>query len=79
MYEKVAFYAIYFLKVRNDNSFWNWIDNTFLPSVYGESWYNGKEVEEKGFLDGHVTYLMGSPMIRQVRVVPGILSNIYLF
>ena len=46
------------------------MDADFLPSIYGEVWYNGHQTKHKGFLSDYVTYLIGSPRIRQVRVVP---------
>ena len=47
------------------------MDDSFLPSLYGEVWYNGNSVRSRGFLSDQVTYLLGSPLIRQLRVVPG--------
>ena len=61
----------FLLKVRDVNSFWNWIDSSFLPSVYGKVWHGDGMADNKVFIADFVTLLVGSPMIRQLRVIPG--------
>eukprot|EP00794_Sanderia_malayensis_P003794 gene3794-4317_t len=56
--------------VTNADGFWNWSSNNFLPSMYGEEWYNGHKTGFTGFLSDYVTYVVGSPRFRQLRVNP---------
>jgi hypothetical protein len=57
-----------FMKVRDVNDWWNWVNETVLPSVRVQNWYNGKPPYGlRGYLDDRVNRIIGYAIIRQTR------------
>ena len=43
------------MKVKDVNDWWNWINDTVLPNVRVQNWYNGKPPYGlRGYLDDRV-------------------------
>ena len=57
-----------FMKVKDVNDWWNWINDTVLPNVRVQNWYNGKPPYGlRGYLDDRVNRIIGWAIIRQTR------------
>ena len=60
--------AVMFTKVRDGNDWWTWFDNTLLPNVRVQLWYNqAPPYRLRGYLDDRVNRLIGYAIVRQVR------------
>ena len=56
-----------FLKVREVNQWWQWLNTTLLPNVRVQNWYNGDPPYGlRGYLDDRVNRIIGYALIRQV-------------
>ena len=61
-----------FMKIKDVNDWWNWINDTVLPNVRVQNWYNGEPPYGfKGFLDDRVNRIVGYAIIRQTREKAG--------
>lgn len=57
-----------FLKLVRASDWWNWINDTVLPNVRVQNWYNGRPPYGlRGYLDDRVNRLIGYAIIRQTR------------
>ena len=56
-----------FLKVREVNQWWQWLNTTLLPNVRVQNWYNGDPPYGlRGYLDDRVNRIIGYALVRQV-------------
>ncbi len=62
-------YRVSFDEIGSYESYWRWLNMTFIPSVYQEEWYNGdnKMENQTGYITGF-TRIKGQVMMRQFRV-----------
>ena len=61
-----------FMKIRDVNEWWYWLDHTLKPNVRVQQWYNGKQPYGlKGYLNDRVNRLIGYAIVRQVREAQG--------
>ena len=61
-----------FDKVRDVNEWYYWLDNTLIPNVRVQPWYNGKQPYGlRGYLDDRVNRILGYAIVRQVREEQG--------
>ena len=62
-------YSVSFDGIGSYESYWSWLNTTFIPSVYQEEWYNGdnKIQNQTGYITGF-TRIKGQVMMRQFRV-----------
>ena len=66
--ETLPKHHVNFLKVRDVNDWWLWINDTVLPNVRVQNWYNGKPPYGlRGYLEDRVNRLIGNAIIRQAR------------
>ena len=57
-----------FLKVREVNQWWLWVNKTLLPNVRVQNWYNDDPPYGlRGYLDDRVNRIIGYALVRQVR------------
>ncbi|XP_066267538.1 polycystin-2-like protein 2 [Branchiostoma lanceolatum] len=59
-------------QVRTPDDFWTWANDTLIPGIYTESWYNGKPttIREQQFLSDKLSFRVGPARLRQLRVPP---------
>ena len=68
------------LQVVNTASLWKWVDDVLIPGLYDVTWYNNQPFEYKeGFISNKLTFLMGMPRMRQLRVLTSKITIITLF
>ena len=61
-----------FMKVRDVNQWWKWMNSTLLPNVRVQPWYNGDPPYGlRGYLDDRVNRIIGYALVRQIREIPG--------
>ena len=61
-----------FMKVREVNHWWLWLNKTLIPNVRVQNWYNGDPPYGlRGYLDDRVNRIIGYALVRQVRERPG--------
>jgi len=54
------------------DDYFNWMNNTAIPSLRADNWYNGKQpVGLRGFLDDRVSRIIGYATLRQLRIKKG--------
>jgi polycystin 1L2 len=69
-----------FNKMSDVNDWWIWFDNTLLPNVRVQNWYNGDPPYRlRGYLDDRVNRLVGYAIIRQIRQAHGTCRYVYMF
>ncbi|XP_063961569.1 polycystin family receptor for egg jelly-like [Lytechinus pictus] len=60
-----------FTKIQTREKFWNYTENVFIPSLFSETWYNGKEdiqgIKQR-MVSGKHMMLIGMARLRQLRV-----------
>ncbi|XP_059084074.1 uncharacterized protein LOC131881274 [Tigriopus californicus] len=57
-----------FNNIRDVNEWYFWLENTLLPNVRVQPWYNGKPPYGlRGYLDDRVNRIIGYAIVRQVR------------
>lgn len=55
------------------NDYWKWLQESFVWNIRAQSWYNGEvPLGLRGFIDDKTNRLVGWPVIRQLRVKPGL-------
>ncbi|CAG0882734.1 unnamed protein product [Cyprideis torosa] len=60
-----------FLKVREANRWWYWLDGVVLSELRAQNWYNKSDpLNLRGYLDDRANVLIGYGIIRQIRVKP---------
>ena len=59
------------------NDIWSWTRTNFLPSIQSNNWYNSVPTNLKHYLADHTSYLIGYPIIRQLRIKNGIYILFY--
>ncbi|XP_072035408.1 LOW QUALITY PROTEIN: polycystin-1-like protein 2 [Amphiura filiformis] len=62
-----------FSKILTKDQFWNYTENTFLPTLYDHTLYNGETdilAEEGNIVADLQMYLLGQARLRQVRIEP---------
>lgn len=52
------------------NDFWEWVEQTLVPGLYNNGWYNGKS-GRAGFLNDKMSFVVGVARMRQLRVKSG--------
>ena len=63
-----------FSQISTKDQFWNYTQNTFLPTLYDHTLYNGKTdtyAEEHNVIADQYMYMLGQARLRQVRIEPG--------
>ena len=66
--ESLPKHYVNFMKIRDVNDWWNWINETVIPNVRVQNWYNNKPPYGlRGYLDDRVNRLIGYAIIRQIR------------
>nr|XP_032832806.1 polycystic kidney disease protein 1-like 2 [Petromyzon marinus] len=67
-----AFVLNSFDHVTDVSSFWDWMQNGFLPNFYPHAWYNGERMSwrERYYLRDFSTIRVGPGRLRQIRSVP---------
>ena len=60
--------------------FWDWMDKSVIPGLYGDTYYNGKPMHwrHSRFLSDWNSYRVGPARLRQLRVKPGNSNVVYL-
>lgn len=55
--------------VSNYEKFWGWFNNTAIPALYADTWYNGEQItwNEQRFLADRANFVIGVPYLYQVR------------
>ena len=67
-----------FMKIKDVNDWWNWINDTVIPNVRVQNWYNGKPPYGlRGYLDDRVNRLIGYAIVRQIREESGSCKYVY--
>jgi hypothetical protein len=57
-----------FFQVADVNQYWYWVQQTLVPNVRVQPWYNGRQPYFLvGYMNDRVNRLIGYPIIRQVR------------
>ena len=57
-----------FMKIRDVNEWWYWMDHTLKPNVRVQRWYNGKQPYGlKGYMNDRVNRIIGYAIVRQIR------------
>ncbi|XP_066301956.1 polycystin-1-like protein 2 [Branchiostoma lanceolatum] len=56
-------------KVNSTDTFWWWLENTFVPAMYPAAWYNGKQLfwQETQYMNTRESFRVGPPRIRVLR------------
>ena len=57
-------------QVTNIVDFWEWMNQTLVPTLFNGIWYNGKP-GEPGFVNDKMSYVVGVARMRQLRVKSG--------
>lgn len=59
-------------QVQTMEDYWGWLNNTAVPSLRCDDWYNYKRpVGMRGFFDDKVSRIMGYATLRQLRIRKG--------
>ncbi len=55
------------------NAVWDWAEDTLVPGLYADSWYNGKLAtwRERRYLSDRQSFRVGPARLRQLRIKPG--------
>ncbi|XP_072168355.1 uncharacterized protein [Diadema setosum] len=62
-----------FNKVTCHHTFWVWLEQTFIPAIFPQTWYNGEpDPEVEGFLADQNAYIIGFAVLRQLRIKHGL-------
>ena len=66
-----------FTQVNSPEKLWNWTNTIFLPTLYMEEWYNGAPTrpDEARVSSNLVSYRLGPPRLRQIRIKPGMSTS----
>ena len=66
--ESLPYPHVNFMKIKDVNHWWAWINDTVIPTVRVQNWYNGKPPYGlRGYLDDKANRLIGWGIIRQIR------------
>ena len=66
--EDVPIPYVNFMKVRDANEWWGWLEMVVMPNVRVQPWYNGKPPYGlRGYLDDRVNRIIGYAIVRQTR------------
>ena len=61
------------------DDFWYWLNDTAVPSLRCDNWYNDKRpIGLRGFLGDTVSRLMGFATLRQLRVKKGQKISVFI-
>lgn len=64
-------------KVHEINHYWNWMNNTFIPSLMPPLYYNNITPYESGYLaDTPTAWLLGVARLRQLRIRKGTYTHL---
>ena len=59
-------------QVDSKEAFWAWINEVFIPGIYGTTWYNDQPfMAPEGYIESREAFLVGMPRLKQVRVKEG--------
>lgn len=53
------------------SDFWKWSRNVFLNGIKSYNWYNSIQTSLNNYLNDHTSFIIGYPIIRQLRVKNG--------
>ena len=48
-----------------------WLEEEFLPNIYGQPWYSGLKDKEDVYIENKASLLIGMPWMRQLRIQKG--------
>ncbi|KAI8489900.1 hypothetical protein Bbelb_322610 [Branchiostoma belcheri] len=56
-------------KVNSSDTFWWWLENTFVPAMYPTAWYNGEQLfwQETQYMNTMESFRIGPPRVRVLR------------
>ncbi|XP_078587370.1 polycystin-1-like protein 2 isoform X2 [Branchiostoma floridae x Branchiostoma japonicum] len=60
------------IEVADVESFWTWLQAGLIPTLYHNSWYNGRVNPAPVIMGNGKSWLVGAAAIRQVRLEPGL-------
>ena len=56
-------------QIHNQQEWWQWLNNTVIPGLYPDVWYNGDDPYPVGYLgDTPTAWLLGVARLRQLRI-----------
>ena len=58
-------------KVKQIDDVWDWTETYFLKALSSKTWYNGRDTNFNKFLFDYSSMVIGSPILRQLRVKNG--------
>lgn len=67
----LSLYNVRLSQVRDDKSFFKWLNNTLIPNLYAQNWYNNKMEDTKIYINDKRSILLGMPRMKQNRVGKG--------
>lgn len=56
-----------------------WLEEEFLPNIYGQPWYNGLKDKEDVYIENKASLLIGMPWMRQLRIQKGNYFSSFFF
>lgn len=67
----ISLYNVRLFQVRDDKSFFKWLNNMLIPNLYAQNWYNNKMEDTKIYINDKRSILLGMPRMKQNRVETG--------
>lgn len=67
----ISLYNVRLFQVRDDKSFFKWLNNMLIPNLYAQNWYNNKMEDTKIYINDKRSILLGMPRMKQNRVEKG--------
>ena len=67
---KIWYYNIYYkkIKIKKTEQIWSWLQDDFLSSIYGSTWYNQEPTNLKNYIKDYSSVIVGCVLLRQARV-----------
>ena len=59
---------VFSFQVTDTHRLWGWLRQEFLPHIYNQKWYNGREENNDVYITNKMSILIGMPWMRQLRI-----------